>query len=198
MELQIRGRNVEVTDQVRNHLEQKMGQITRHLPGLSRITVDLASEPTRTRRDRVVAQVTVDVGGSVLRAEQRGANTQGAINSAAEVLTRRIERYKSQAYRSERAKQGPPLRDRQPEEAALDGGSTVTEELTDGDLVKIKRFDMAPMTVQEAAFRMQLLGHRFFMFFNSDSATHNVLYQRDDGNYGLIQPAGCPPDDGAP
>ena len=60
--------------------------------------------------------------------------------------------------------------------------------LPEGDLVKTKRFEMKPMTVENAALQMQLLGHRFFMFFNSESDCHNVLYQRDDGDFGLIQP----------
>ena len=189
MDLQIQGRNVEISDQVRNHIEQKLGQLGRQLAGLSGVTVELASEPTRSQRDRVVAQVTLNVNGSMLRAEQRAATTRSAINSVAEVLTRRIERYKSQTYRSERARQSPPMRDQEAEAAAEGISPMETEELPDGNLVRIKLFDMEPMTVQEAAFQMQLLGHRFFMFFNSDSGSHNVLYQRDDGNFGLIQPA---------
>ena len=70
MEFQIQGRNVEISEQVRNHIQQKLGQLSRHLPGLSRVSVELASESTRAQRDRVVAQVTLDVGGSMLRAEQ--------------------------------------------------------------------------------------------------------------------------------
>ena len=66
-----------------------------------------------------------------------------------------------------------------------DGG----DELPGGDLVKVKRFNMKPMTVEEAAFQMQLLGHKFFMFLNSEFDRHNVLYQGEDGNFGLIQPA---------
>ena len=189
MELQIHGRNVEITDQVRKHVQQKLGQLSRHLPGLSRATVELASESTRAKHDRVVAQVTLDVNGSILRAEQRAANTTSAINSVAEILTRRIERYKSRTYRSERARQSPPLRAQQAEEPTPAINLVETEELADGDLVKIKRFNMEPMTVQEAALQMQMLGHPFFMFLNSESASHNVLYQRDDGNFGLIQPS---------
>ncbi len=60
--------------------------------------------------------------------------------------------------------------------------------LPGGDLVRLKRFHMKPITVEDAAFQMQLLGHSFFMFLNSDSGDHNVLYLREDGNYGLIQP----------
>ena len=116
MELQIHGRNVEITDQVRKHVQQKLGQLSRHLPGLSRATVELAPESTRAKKDRVVAQVTLDLSGSILRAEQRAANTSSAINSVVEVLTRRIERYKSRTYRSERARQSPPMQTQQAEE----------------------------------------------------------------------------------
>jgi len=188
LELQIQGRNVEINDQVRNHVEQKLGQLGRHLPGLSRVAVELASESTRAQRDRVVAQVTLDVGGSILRAEQRASNTKTAINAVAEVLDRRIERYKSQAYRSERARQNTPLRKEQAEEAAQVVDPVESETLPDGNLVRIKRFDMQPMTVGEAAFQMELLGHRFFMFLNSETGRFNVLYQRDDDDFGLIQP----------
>ena len=62
------------------------------------------------------------------------------------------------------------------------------EELADGGLVRVKRFVMTPMTVEEAAFQMQLLGHHFFMFLDSGTGQHNVIYQRDDGNFGLIRP----------
>ena len=189
MDLQIQGRNVEITDQLRSHIQQKLGQLGRHLPGLSRVAVELASEPTRAQRDQVVAQITLDVNGSMLRAEQRAANTRSAINSVTEVLTRRIERYKSQTYRSERARQNPPMRAQEAEAVAEGIDLSEAKELLDGNLVRIKRFEMESMTVEEAAFQMQLLGHRFFMFFNRESASYNVLYQRDDGNYGLIQSA---------
>ena len=55
--------------------------------------------------------------------------------------------------------------------------------------MKVKRFNMKPMTVEEAAFQMQLLGHEFFMFLNCEIDRHNVLYQREDGNFGLMQPS---------
>ncbi len=188
MDLKIQGRNVEINDQVRKHVAQKLGQISRHLPGISRVVVELASEPTRSQRDRIVVQVTLDLGSSILRAEQRASNTTTAINSVAEVLDRRIERYKSRAYRSERARQGTPLREREAEDAAQTAGAFEGEVLADGDLVRIKQFDMKPMTVDEAGFQMQLLGHSFFMFLNSEFDQYNVIYQRGDGNYGLIQP----------
>lgn len=188
MELQIQGRNIEINDQVRSYIAQKLAQVNRHLPAISRAEVELASESTRSHQDRIVVQVTLDVGGAILRAEQRAANTTAAINLVAEALDRRVERYKSRAYRSERARQNTPLREQQAEELSEPAGDTVGPWLADGGLVRVKRFNVKPMTVDEAAFQMELLGHTFFMFINSDSGQYNVLYQRDDGNYGLIQP----------
>lgn len=189
MELQIQARNLELNDQVRNHASQKLGQLGRQLPTITYAVVELASEPTRAQKDRVVAQVTLDVNGTILRSEQRANNTRSAINSAADVLSRLIERYKSRVYRSERSRRAQP----QPvepasEDQALSSAEQDLAPLPDGDLVRVKRFDMPSMTVDEAALQMQLLGHHFFMFLNSDTETHNVLYQRRDGNLGLIQP----------
>ncbi len=189
MELQIQARNLELNDQVRNHASQKLGQLGRQLPTITYAVVELASEPTRAQKDRVVAQVTLDVNGTILRSEQRANNTRSAINSAADVLSRLIERYKSRVYRSERSRRAQPKPvEPASEDQALSSAEQDLAPLPDGDLVRVKRFDMPSMTVDEAALQMQLLGHHFFMFLNSDTDTHNVLYQRRDGNLGLIQP----------
>lgn len=185
MELTIHSRNVEVNEVVRNHVNRKLGQLTKHLPGIVGATVELALEPTRSQQHRIVAQVTLKINGSVLRAEQRAA----AINAATDVLDRRIEKFKSRVYRSQRARHTPALGAQEAEEQVMP--VTVTEESTtlpDGDLVRIKTFEMEPINVDEAAVQMRLLGHTFFMFLNAESGGYNLLYLRDDGDYGLIQP----------
>ena len=114
MELNIKANNVDVNKQLRGHIERKFGGLIRHLPAISNVQVELSSQPTRSQNDRMAVQVTLNVGGSLLRAEQRAANAVEAINLVAGVLDRRIERYKSQTYRSERAKQVVPLGTQQP------------------------------------------------------------------------------------
>jgi len=189
LELKIQARNLEINDRVRQHIAEKLSQIDRRLPGITEAVVEVAAEPTRKQQDRIVVQVTLEVNGAILRGEQRASNTTEAINAVTEVLDRRIERYKSRAYRNERARQeGVSLRTQQAEEAAQSTSAVEAEPLLDGTLVRLKQFDMKPMTEEEAAFQMQLLGHSFFMFLNSESRQYNVLYRRDDGNYGLIQP----------
>ncbi len=199
MELQIQAKNLELNEQVRNHASQKLGQLVRQLPSITNAIVELTSEPTRSQKDRVVAQVTLDVDGSILRSEQRAANTRSAINAAADVLSRLIERYKSRTYRSERGRRAqsqlPDTPDTEPIDIAAspyaqsaDSADGESDLLPQGDLVRVKRFDMPAMTVEEAAVQMQLLGHQFFMFLNDETGAYNVLYQRRDGDLGLIQP----------
>ncbi len=188
VEVKLHAKNLEISEAVRQHIDQKLNQIDRHLPGISSVVVELASEPTRSQKDRIVAQVTVKIGGSILRAEHRAPNTKAAINLVTEALNRRVGRYKSRAYRSERTKQNVPLRHQESEEAAVPDSSWAEETSSGDELVRTKRVRMEPMNAEEAAFQMELLGHSFFMFLDRDTDQHNVVYLRDDGNYGLIQP----------
>jgi len=104
LKLHIYGRNLEITDRTREHVESKLDQIDRHLPGISNVIVELAYEATRSHNDRIVAQVTLPVGRTLLRAQQRAANETTAINSVAKALDQQIKRFKSHTYRSERGR----------------------------------------------------------------------------------------------
>ena len=198
MDLHLYGRNLEITGKTREHVESKLGQIDRHLPGIASASVELAYEATRSNDDRIVAQVTLHVGGTLLRAQRRAANTTAAVNSVAHALDQQIKRYKSHAYRSARNRQGGRATNKEtaesydnvngPHEEAANGLEALDSEFPDGQVVRVKEFDMEPMSVDEAAVQMQFLGHSFYMFLDRESDRHAVLYLRGDGNYGLIQP----------
>ena len=198
MDLHLYGRNLEITGKTREHVESKLGQIDRHLPGIASASVELAYEATRSNDDRIVAQVTLHVGGTLLRAQRRAANTTAAVNSVAHALDQQIKRYKSHAYRSARNRQGGRATNKEtaesydnvngPREEAANGLEALDSEFPDGQVVRVKEFDMEPMSVDEAAVQMQFLGHSFYMFLDRESDRHAVLYLRGDGNYGLIQP----------
>ena len=187
MDLHIFGRNMEITDETRQHVETKLDQIDRHLPGISDATMELAYETTRSNDDRIVAQVTLHVGGTLLRAQQRAANTKAAVNSVVKALDQQIQRYKSHAYRSERSRLAGRGSDG-PDEEPIAVLEETHDGSADGHVVRVKEFDMEPMSMDEAAVQMQFLGHSFYMFLDSESDKHSVLYSREDGNYGLIQP----------
>ena len=179
-----------MTIRCREHVESKLDLIYRHLPGITNVTVELAFEATRSHNDRIVAQVTLHVGRTLLRAQQRAATTKSAVNSVAKALDRQIERFKSHAYRSERSRLAGRggVGDEAPEEIANNGATGSTEVFAGGQVVRLKEFDMEPTSVEQAAAQMQFLGHDFYMFLDSESDKHSVIYLRGDGNYGLIQP----------
>ena len=198
MDLHIFGRNLEITDKTRAHVESKLDQIDRHLPGISDVTMELAYETTRSNNDRIVAQVTLHVGGTLLRAQQRAATTKTAVNSVVKALSQQIERYKSHTYRSERSRLAGRAANQEsaasytgaggPDEESIAVLEESDDRFADGHVVRVKEFEMEPTSVDEAAVQMQFLGHSFYMFLDSETDKHGVLYLRRDGNYGLIQP----------
>ena len=192
MDLNIQGRNIEITRSMKEHVAAKLASLDRHQPAISRAEVEMATESTRSQQDRVVVQVSLNVGGDLLRAQRRAANARAAVNATADALDRQLKRWKSQHYRSERASRNAPDADAVVQEALASENGVADDEVLGaptGDLVRIKRFDMEPMTVEEAALQMQYLDHSFYMFLDADTNRYSVLYRRADANYGLIQPA---------
>ncbi len=192
MDLNIQGRNIEITRSMKEHVAAKLSSLDRHLPAITRADVEMASERTRSQQDRVVVQVSLNVGGDLLRAQRRAANARAAVNATVDALDRQVNRWKAQTYRSERLSRNAPDADMVAREPLPSENGVTDEEVMvevpSGDLVRIKRFDMEPMTVEEAALQMQYLDHSFYMFLDVETDLFSVLYRRADANYGLIQP----------
>jgi len=175
MEITIRSKNMVVTPELRAYIERKLSRAQRHLPQLDEVSIELSHEPTRAAERRYTVQITLNSRGTWLRAETRAPHTQAALDSALDVLSRQIERYKGKAYLSQR-RAPSPLKEPPPP----------TPET--GKVVRVKKFPVKPMSPEEAIEQMELLGHDFFLFFNPDSDQFNVLYRRSNGDYGLIEP----------
>ncbi len=193
MDLHIQGRNIEITRSMREHVTTKLASLDRHLPSISRAEVEMASESTRSHQDRVVVQVSLSVGGDLLRAQRRAGNARAAVNATVDALDRQLDRWKAHTYRSERQSRNAPDADAVVEALAAVEPQPADEEeellAPTGDLVRIKRFNMEPMSVEEAALQMQYLDHSFYMFLDAESNRYSVLYLRGDENYGMIQAA---------
>jgi len=179
MELQITGKNMELSPAVRQHIERKVGKLNRHLPKIIEFKVEVAEEKTKSPQQHFVVQATIDSNGTLLRSQERGENLFTAIDKVAEVMSRQIERRKGKLY--EKGRGSSLARGEFSEEA-------VEEEPVSKKVVKVKQFAVKPMSVAEAIDQMELLGHDFFLFFNADDEGLNLLYRRKDGNYGLIKP----------
>lgn len=158
MELLIKPRNLEINERTRAYIQKKFAPMGRRLRGVGEVKVEVRREPTRSAQDQVIVQVTVNVNGTLLRAEDRAASVNAAVDVVAHALDRQVLKYKGRRFRSfNRRKSGP-------------GASIRSQEM------------------EEAALQMELLGHHFFLFLNGATQQYSVLYRRNDGDYGIIEP----------
>ena len=189
MESEIRGKNLTISESSRRYIARKLDRLSRHLDNIGEARVELTMENTRSQQDRVVAQVTLNCNGTILRGEERAPTINAAIDAVAEVLERRVGRLKSKLYGSEQAKRsGKATPIRESESLATSQEEEDLLETETQGVVRVKRFPMKPMPVEEAIDQMELLGHDFFLFYNTAINEYSVLYRRINGGYGLLEP----------
>jgi putative sigma-54 modulation protein len=176
MRLQVKGKNVEVTDSIRSYAEEKLRKLERHLNDPTRVEVELAVERNPSIAQNQVAEATVWTKGPVLRARESSSDMKASIDQLADKLTRQVKRY--------REKRRPRRAGREEAQEAIPVVPDESEPL----IVKSKQFPVKPMTADEAVLQLELVGHDFFVFKNSESGDVNVVYRRRDRNYGLIEP----------
>ncbi|MBE0410976.1 MAG: ribosome-associated translation inhibitor RaiA [Anaerolineales bacterium] len=184
IEVQIYGKNMEVNERLQDHVTKKVSKLDRYLNDIDEARIDLAYvKSARSAADRQVAQITIRGKGFILRSEERADDIFAALDTALDRMQRRIERYKGKRYRGRG--DGKPFSDLVMEPEVLEE----EEEETGPVIARRKRFLITPMDEMEAIEQMSLLGHEnFFVFFNIDTNSINILYRRRDGNYGLIEP----------
>jgi len=178
MGLQITGKNIELSPTVRSYIKRKLGKFSRHLPNIIESEVEITEEETKSPQQHFVVQVTVNSNGTLLRGEERGEDILIAVDKVVAIMNRQIEHYKGKLYKKGRG-------------SSFAKGEFTQEVETAPPpkrVIKVKRFAIKPMSVDEAIDQMELLGHDFFLFFNADTEELNLLYRRKDGNYGLIEP----------
>jgi putative sigma-54 modulation protein len=192
MPLVIKGKNVEVNDQLRSYVTRRLGKLDRYLDNILSAQVELSAEKTRSTETRQVVQVTVDANGTILRGEEKAADMYAAVDAVTDKMERQIKRYKERLYHRGKMAAGrspalPTLAEAvMPAEAEV---AEEEEEEIEGRLVRTKMIDLKPMSAEEAIEQMELLGHNFFVFLNTENDGINVVYKRLDGNYGLLVPA---------
>ena len=181
--VEIFGRDFEVTDHMREYVEKKVAKFDRHLDSIGLIRVDLSySKSARSANDRYTAQMTVNGKGFILRSEERADDIRTAMDAAMEKLSRRIDRFADKRNRGRGDGVGLG-------EYATEKVEPEVEEGVPQVIARRKVFDLIPMVEEEAIEQMKLLGHdNFFVFYNVKVNAVNVMYKRRDGSYGLIEP----------
>jgi putative sigma-54 modulation protein len=183
MEVKVIGKNVEITESLREYVSKKMGKLSRHLPTIDETRVEVHEAKSKSPDQRVKVQITIRSRGILLRTEETGANVHMAVDAVVDVLERRIERYKGKFSKKGKDTVREPQKQFVAEEV-----TTPQKPVFVPELVKVKHFAVKSMTVSEAADQMELLGHDFFLFISADKGALNLVYRRKDGNYGVIQP----------
>ena len=176
-------RNMRLTENIRDYVEKKAAKLERYLQEIDEIRVELSHiKSARSAADRQVAQITVHGKGFMLRTEERADDIHAAFDTALDKMQRQVDRYKGKHYRGRG--------DGRSAAEVLEEDLPVDET---GELLPLiarrKKFIVLPMNEDEAVEQMRLLGHdNFFVFFNAEQNSIQVLYRRRNGSYGLIEP----------
>ncbi len=173
------GKNLEVTEGMRAHLDQRLSKLERFSAHIvdAKIVLSVKNDGSVYAPHRVEMQLNVPHG--VIRAEEAHQDMYAAIDAATDVLERQLKKFRSKFItRSQRG------------ELPLEQAGIEPEEEFEVQIVRNKRFELRPMAPEDAAAQMEALGHDFYMFHNAVSDRVNVIYKRNDGHYGLLEPQG--------
>ena len=166
MNLVISGKNIDITEGLRAAVEEKIGKLERYFNDSTEVHVTLSTEKNRQK-----IEVTVPMKGTIIRAEETSTDMYVSIDLVEEVIERQLRKYKNKLIQFSKG--------------FVDEDTYDEEEIS---IIRSKKFAMKPMDPEEACVQMELLGHTFFVFRNSETDEVNVVYKRKDNTYGLIEP----------
>ena len=185
IDVDIKSNGFQLNDRVSDYVTKKAGKLDRYINELEEVRVELTyAKSAKLTTDRWVAQITLLGKKMMLRAEERADDIYPAFDSAIDKIQRRIERFKGKRYRGRGDGVSVGQAALQMTETELAEELLVEEEPV---IARRKKFILYPMDEYEAVEQSKLLGHEdFFIFFNMETNSVNVLYTRRDGSYGLI------------
>ena len=174
MQYIISGKNIDVTEGLKSAVQEKLGKLERYFTPDTEVHVTLSVE----KKDRQKIEITIPMKGNIIRAEQVSSDMYVSIDLVEEIIERQLRKYKNKLVERQQA-------------AASLSKAFVDEEIEEDDAIEIirsKRFAMKPMDPEEACIQMDLLGHNFYVFRNSETNEVNVVYKRKGNTFGLIEP----------
>jgi putative sigma-54 modulation protein len=178
LRLQVKGKNLDVTDSIRSYAEQKLKKLDKQLNPATEVELELRVEKNPSIAANQIAEATVWTKGPTLRAREASEDMRASIDQLTEKLVRQVRH-----YRDKRSHRGS--RNHVPVD---EGATALQDDQLDQQIVKTKQFPVKPMSAEEAVLQLELIGHDFFVFRNAETDAVNVLYRRKDGGYGLIEP----------
>lgn len=204
MKIQIKGRNVTVTDAMQDYANEKIEHVhkllqQRKIDEVTRVELELRVEKNPSIPEPCIAEATVFTRGPVIRAREASTDMYAAIDLVTDKLTRQVKKYHDKMHGKTRHGHDKPVIALEPasELEPVAAATALAKELAgetayagdNGRIVKTKQFALKPMSINEATLQLELVGHDFFVFTNAESNRTNVVYRRNDGHYGLIEPS---------
>ncbi|MBC7643497.1 MAG: ribosome-associated translation inhibitor RaiA [Thermoleophilia bacterium] len=206
MKLLVKGKNIHVSGNIQAYAEKRLGKLSKQLDDdVTRLELEIAEEKNPRVADSHVAEVTIWTKGPTMRAREASHDIYAAIDLVAEKLQRQVLKYREKRIQYQH--HGGPHAGKGRWKGALQDNGNGAGELLPGSefttdvqedlmaeaetvsIIKSKQFLLGPLSPEEAALQMSLVGHDFFLFVNSENNQTSVLYKRADGHYGLIEPA---------
>lgn len=173
MKITVSGKNMVVTDALRNTVEKKLSKLDKYFSKNVEANATVSVE-----KNRHIFEVTIPFTKTILRAEEVTDDMYSSIDKSIDVLERQIRKHKTRLQR--RLHNGETIR--------FENVTQLIDDENESKIVKTKKFAVKPMDEEEAVLQMELIGHSFFVFRNAETDEVNVVYKRKDGNYGLIEP----------
>ncbi|MBR3398143.1 MAG: ribosome-associated translation inhibitor RaiA [Lachnospiraceae bacterium] len=173
MNIVISAKNIELTDNLKSAVEDKLGKLDKYFVPDTVVNVTMGVE-----RGRHKIEVTIPVKGSIIRTEQESNDMYVTLDLIEEIIERQLRKYKTKIIDKHQ------------------GGGNFRQDYIENDfyededikIIRTKKFEVMPMYPEDACVQMELLGHNFFAFVNAETGQVNVAYKRKDGNYGLLEP----------
>lgn len=173
MRFTISGKNIEITEGLKNAVMDKLGKLERYFTPETDILVTMSVE-----KERQKIEVTIPVKGNIIRSEQVSNDMYVSIDLVEEVIERQLRKYKTKIV--DKKQEGGNF-----QKAYIENDYMEDEEIR---IIRSKKFGMKPMFPEDACVQMELLGHNFYVFRNAETDEVNVVYKRKGNTYGLIEP----------
>lgn len=181
----VRGENIEVTPAIRDYVEAKVGKIEKYFDEVPEANVHVNLKVYSDRQGK--AEVTIPLPNLVLRAEETSPDLYGSIDLVSDKLERQMRKYLTKINRKFRRTSQPDNGFEPVDPNLLEDEDSDEGESSNLRIVRTKRFDLKPMNAEEAVLQMEMLGHDFFVFLDDETESTNIVYKRDDGDFGLIE-----------
>ena len=174
MRIKITGRNIDLTEGLKNAVEDKLHKLEKYFTPDTDVYVTLSVE-----KERQKVEVTIPTKGNIIRSEQVSNDMYVSIDLVEEVIERQLKKYRTKLIAKHQNAASAFKQE------FLEEQSVEDEEI---QITRVKKFDMKPMYAVDACVQMELLGHDFFVFVNAETDEVNVVYKRKGNTYGLIEP----------